>query len=199
VIQRPPSIANEERLVQQAQRGDQCAFEDLVRRYQDRLFTSLIRLTGSRDDAEDFVQEAMIQAYLRLNTFQGKSSFYTWLYRIAINLVFSGRRRRRLRTVSLEHVQSETGREPSDPSGAPGKDLERAEESKQIQRAFAELSEEHRAVLLLRTVEGFDYETIGRVLQLNAGTVRSRIHRARMDFRARLNRRVAPGSSCPQG
>ncbi len=178
--------ATEERLVDLSRSGNREAFGELVRRYQDRLFNSVMQILRCRDDAEDVVQDAFVQAYINLNSFQGKSTFYTWIYRIAMNLAFScGRKRRSL--MSVERARDEIGNEPLDPQNGPSERMEREEQATQLQQALASLSEEHRTVLILRGVEGFDYETIAEVLNLNPGTVRSRIHRARTTLRERLN------------
>jgi RNA polymerase sigma-70 factor (ECF subfamily) len=174
-------------LVSRAQQGDQEAFGDLVRSYQDRLFSSLLRVVGSRMDAEDLVQEAFVQAYLNLASFRGHCSFYTWLYRIALNLAYSSARRRQVRK-ALERTREVSEEIPSDSTASPSERMERAEESERIRRALSALSEEHRVLLVLRGVEGFDYQTIAEVMHLNPGTVRSRLHRARAHFRENLQR-----------
>jgi RNA polymerase sigma-70 factor (ECF subfamily) len=179
------SIDTERELVAAAKSGDHEAFERLVKAYQDRLFNGIVQIVHSRDDAEDVVQDAFIQAYQKLASFRGKSSFYTWLYRIAVNLAFSSGRKRRTQ-VSLDQSYDVVGNEPLDPSGSPSQRMERREQVGQIRRALASLSDEHRTVLVLRGIEGFDYETIAEVLNLNPGTVRSRIHRARTSFKERL-------------
>jgi RNA polymerase sigma-70 factor (ECF subfamily) len=180
------TAAEERRLVELSRSGDAEAFGELVRSYQDRLFNSVLQILQSRTDAEDTVQDAFVQAYLNLDSFQGKSSFYTWLYRIAVNLAFSCGRKRRTE-VSVERTRDTVGTEPLDKRGSPSSRMERAEQASQLERALASLSEEHRVVLILRGVEGLDYEKIAEVLQLNPGTVRSRIHRARTTLRERLN------------
>ena len=178
--------ATESRLVSMSRSGDREAFGELVRRYQDRLFNSVVQILRCRNDAEDIVQDAFVQAYINLASFRGKSSFYTWLYRITINLAFSCGRKRRA-AISVELSRDAMGNEPFDTSDSPSDRMEREEQATQLQQALASLSEEHRTVLILRGVEGFDYETIGEVLNLNPGTVRSRIHRARTTLRQRLS------------
>ena len=173
-------------LVQNAIRGTSEAFGRLVVMYQDRLFTSIIHIVRSHCDAEDIVQDAFVQAYVKLGTFRGGSAFYTWLYRIAINLAISRTRRRR-RRLSVEETQEITGHEPPDPGGSPTERLMRAEDAAAIQQALDSLSEDHRAILVMRGVEGFDYETIAKVLGLNPGTVRSRLHRARAQLKRQLH------------
>jgi RNA polymerase sigma-70 factor (ECF subfamily) len=142
-------------------------------------------------DAEDLVQETFVQAYLNLAAFRGHCSFYTWLYRIALNLAYSSARRRRVRK-ALERTREVSDEIPADSAASPSERMERAEESERIRRALAALSEEHRALLVLRGVEGFDYQTIAEVMHLNPGTVRSRLHRARAHFRENLQRQDCP-------
>lgn len=176
-----------EELVTRSRQGDREAFGDLVRKYQDRLFHGIARIVGSRVDAEDLVQEAFVQAYVKLAAFRGHCSFYTWLYRIALNLAYSNARRRQVRK-ALEWTREVREDIPADSAASPSERMERAEESERIRRALSALSEEHRALLVLRGVEGFDYQTIAEVMNLNPGTVRSRLHRARANFRENLHR-----------
>lgn len=173
-------------LVRRAKCGDSEAFGRLVAMYQDRLFTTLTHIVRRRADAEDIVQDAFVQAFVKLGTFRGGATFYTWLYRIAVNLALSrGRRYRRRR--SIEQTQHLEGHELYDTGSCPVERIERQEYADTIQKALATLSEEHRAILVMRGIEGFDYETIGQILNLNPGTVRSRLHRARMRLKRQLN------------
>ena len=185
-------LANEQQLVHKAAGGNTEAFGELVRAYQHRLFSTVVHIVRCRAEAEDIVQDAMVQAFVKLSTFRGGSSFYTWLYRITVNLALSRGRRHRARQ-SLEQAQDVMLDEPADPQGSPSDLLMRQERASEIKRALASLSDEQRSILLLRGVEGFDYETIGRILNLNPGTVRSRLHRARAELRAKL----AEPASCP--
>jgi RNA polymerase sigma-70 factor (ECF subfamily) len=157
----------------------------LVTRYQDRLYNALVHVVGSRDEALDVTQDALVQAFLKLATFQRQSSFFTWLYRIAHNLAVS-RQRRRKPTVSLDETRRATGEEPPGRDEAPGEALEQEERNDQVRAALARLSEEHRHILVLREMEGCCYETIAEILSLPVGTVRSRLHRARLQLRDQL-------------
>ena len=178
-------IATDQQLIERSLAGNQDAFGQLVRKYQDHLFTSLRHLTGSHADAEDIVQDTFVQAYLKLSTFRQHSAFYTWLYRIALNQVYTRGRRQRIRAC-LSHTRPLNADDRSDPHGTPVDELQRREEAKQIHQALNSLSEEHRTILVLRGVEGFDYDTIAELLELSAGTVRSRLHRARLELRNQL-------------
>lgn len=165
--------------------GESAAFSPLVRRYQDRLFTALVHIASSRDEAEDVAQEAFIQAYLKLASFERQSSFYTWLYRIAFNTAISRRRRKRVET-SIEQSKDAVGDEPADQGERPHDRMLREERAELIRRALGKLSEEHRAILVLREMEGCDYEEISQILSLPVGTVRSRLHRARLQLKEQL-------------
>ena len=180
-------LANETELVERTRQGDQEAFGQLVQAYQDRLYSSVMHMVTCRADAEDVVQEAFVQAYTRLDSFQGKSTFYTWLYRITINLALTWGRRRKTR-MSLESTQDVLLEEPEDTGERPGERMARQEDASLIKRALNALGEEHRTILVMRGVQGFDYATIAQILGLNPGTVRSRLHRARIQLRQHLER-----------
>jgi RNA polymerase sigma-70 factor (ECF subfamily) len=178
-------VKDDARLIDEALSGTSAAFGELVVRYQDRLFSMLVQVVGSRDDAYDLVQDAFVQAFLKLESFQRQSAFYTWLYRIAMNLAIS--RRRRQRPIgSLDETRHATGDEPLGRDDPPTARLEQQERGAQVQQALAALSEEHRAILVLREIDGCCYETIAEMLELPVGTVRSRLHRARMQLREQL-------------
>ncbi len=163
------------------------AFGVLVQRYQDRLYPTMLRLTGSAEDALDLLQDAFLRAFEKLDKFQGESSFYTWIYRIAVNLALSGRRRRKgaVRVIGATRVDALDP--PSDPSlSDPALPLERAERDRLIQEALNALANDHRAVVVMKEFDGLRYEEIATVLGVPVGTVRSRLHRARLELRDRL-------------
>lgn len=169
-------------IVQRAVAGDAGAFDQLVRRHAPRLLRMTYALVGNREDAEDLMQEALARAYFKLDTFAGRSAFFTWLYRIVLNLSISRRRRRRLesthRVGRLEEAPS-----PIDNSAAADDTVETQEQLQQMRNAIAKLDVQRRTVLVLRDVEGLDYAQIAELLNLPKGTVRSRLHRARADLR----------------
>jgi RNA polymerase sigma-70 factor (ECF subfamily) len=176
---------DDRRLIAECLAGNTTAFGMLVRRYQDRLFNAVLRVVDSSEDAADVVQEAFLNAYQSLNSFKGDSEFFTWLYRIAFNAAISLRRKRKA-VVSIDGASDEKGiAEPVDSSeySRPGATLERSEEDGQLLAALARLSPEHRAVLVLKDLEGQKYEDIAEVLDVPIGTVRSRLHRARLELR----------------
>jgi RNA polymerase sigma-70 factor (ECF subfamily) len=189
------AAAPDARLVEAALQGDRDAFGDLVVRYQDRLFNTLLRIAGSREDAADAVQDAFVQAYLKLESFRGDAQFFTWLYRIAMNMALSRRRRRRP-VGSLEAAKSSAGEEPMDAAAGPDGRLLATERAEQVQTALADLGEQHRKILVLRELEGCSYEVIADILELPVGTVRSRLFRARLQLRQKL--RSLWGEEAPQ-
>jgi RNA polymerase sigma-70 factor (ECF subfamily) len=180
-------------LVQQARRGDREAFRSLVERYQHKVTALATGMLRNRDDALDVVQDTFTKAYQSLDRFKGESSFYTWLYRITLNLCIDHQRR----TARMPQAQLEAAESPEEaPSvNAAREDAERdnplqrlheAEVGQRIRQAIAELTPEHRAVILLREVEGLSYEEISRALECPKGTVMSRLHYARRHLQARL-------------
>jgi RNA polymerase sigma-70 factor (ECF subfamily) len=179
-------VQDDTQLIQAACRGDTAAYGSLVRKYQERLCTGLLHICGSLDDAEDVAQEAFVQAYLKLATFAGESAFYTWLYRIAINTAISQRRRKREET-SVDQNREALGIEPEDGAEQVEERLLREERAGQVQRALARLNKDHRVILVLREIEGYDYDAIARILDLPVGTVRSRLHRARLQLKQELD------------
>lgn len=173
------------RLIDETLGGDSAAFGQLVTRYQDRLYNTVVHVVGSSDTAHDVVQDAFVQAYTKLEKFERASAFYTWLYRIAVNLAISRRRREKPMT-SVDQVREVLGNEPIDDADPPAAQLEQRERACQVHRALAALSEEHRTILTLREMEDFSYEQIAEILELPVGTIRSRLHRARMQLRDQL-------------
>lgn len=180
-------VSDEENLIQSALAGNSSAFEVLVNRYQDRLYTAMISVVGSTDEAEDVVQEAFIQAYLKLDTFQQNSRFFTWLYRIAFNFALARRRRHRGH-LSLEETRENLGHEPESHVEAPEIRMSRNEDVASVHRALALLSEDHKAILVLREMEDMAYEEIAEVLDISIGTVRSRLNRARLALNTQLEK-----------
>ena len=173
------------RLIDEALAGNAGSFGELVRKYQDRLFNTMVHVVGSREEAEDVVQDAFVQAFVKLQTFQGASAFYTWLYRIAFNISVSRRRRKRPEA-SVDAAREASGSEPADRNDSPTTRIEREESIQQVHRALAALGQEQRTILVLRELDGCCYEEISDILNLPLGTVRSRLHRARLQLREEL-------------
>ena len=180
-----PSESTDAECIAKVRGGDRAAYDELVLRYQDRLFNTLSRLTGSADDAMDIAQDAFVKAYTKLDTFAGKSAFYTWLYRIAFNLAMSHGRRRRPLTV-LDATDTTRKIDPPTTEASPSAGLEQCERVEAVQAAISELADDHRQVVVLRELEGCDYEQIAEILEIPLGTVRSRLFRARAQLKEKL-------------
>lgn len=176
----------DEALVAAALGGERGAYDALVDKYQDRLFNTLMRVTGSHHTAEDLAQDAFVQAFRKLGTFQGKSAFYTWLYRIAFNLAMSDARRRRPLTCLDGDENSQHLAEPADAYASPRDRAEAREQVELVQTAISELADEHRQIVVLREIEECDYQQIAEILEIPIGTVRSRLFRAREQLKAKL-------------
>jgi RNA polymerase sigma-70 factor (ECF subfamily) len=179
--------ANDDRLIAECLKGNTASFGLLVRRYQDRLYNTVYRLVDHAEDAQDVVQEAFLNAYQSLGSFHGDSAFFTWLYRIAVNTAISLKRKKRV-MVRIDGRDGEPAIDPHDPSdfSRPGHALEQAERERLVRQALARLSPEHRAVLVMKDMEGQKYETMAEILRVPIGTVRSRLHRARLELRELL-------------
>ncbi len=177
--------ADDRRLIAECLGGRSAAFGELVRRYQDRLYNSIYRVVDNAEDAHDVVQEAFLNAYQSLNSFKGDAEFFTWLYRIAFNTAISLKRKRRVLYRLEWGSEDKPSLEPIDESAfcSPGSNLERTEEEAVLQGALNRLSPEHRAVLVLKELEGQRYEDIAEILGVPIGTIRSRLHRARIELR----------------
>jgi RNA polymerase sigma-70 factor, ECF subfamily len=178
-------VNDDAQLIDKTLAGNRAAFGELVHKYQGRLFNTILHVVGSREEAEDVAQEAFVQAFVKLDSFRGRSAFYTWLYRIAFNLAVSRRRRRRTE-ISMDLHRERTGEEPEEAGQGPSEQVLRQEQVRQVRGAIEALNAEHRAILVLREMEGCGYETIADILDLPVGTVRSRLHRARLQLREQL-------------
>ncbi len=177
-------------LIDDALQGASHAFDELVRRYQDRLVHSLEHCLGSREDALDAAQQAFTLAWRKLASFRRQSSFYSWLYRIARNAAVSSLRRQQLPSGSLEQMNEAAGFEPADRHGdsAPDHAMQQEENIRLVRQALQQIPEEFRSPLVLKEIDGFSYEQIAEVLDIPLGTVRSRIFRARQELIERLTR-----------
>jgi len=194
---RPPAAntPRELELLRKSQSGDRAAYGQLVELYQHRLFNAVLRMIGNRDEAAELTQEAFTRGLLKIDSFRGDSSPYTWLFRIAVNLTISQLRKvQRHRTFSLDRPisngQPDQAAGLHERSSQPGTDpravVENREQNAQVLAALGRLDAEYRAVLVMRDVEGFDYQQIADVLSLPLGTLKSRLFRARLALRDEL-------------
>ncbi len=177
---------DEAELIERARKGDKEAFGVLVERYQRRVANVALSVVHNQDDAIELAQETFVRAYENLSKFESRSSFSTWLYRIAANLAIDfWRREGRHVVLRGEDAENEIRRLPSD-SGDSFKTASRKELSARLTAALEELTPEHRTVILLREVEGLSYDEISETLQCPRGTVMSRLHYARNRLRVLL-------------
>jgi RNA polymerase sigma-70 factor (ECF subfamily) len=184
--------AEERELVRRAQAGDLGAYDDLVRRYQERIYATLYHMTSNHEDANDLAQEAFIKAYQSLKSFKGDSSFFTWLYRIAVNRTINFLKQRKNRqAMSLNDLDFNAEHDPdlvalvSDRT--PRRDLNLAELQEKLNAAMMKLSEVHRMVVTLHDIQGLAHEEIAKIMDCNVGTVRSRLFYARQQLQAYLS------------
>jgi RNA polymerase sigma-70 factor (ECF subfamily) len=181
----------EEALITQCRKGSTAAFEQLVERYEKRVYNLAYRLTGNREDASDIAQEAFLKVYTSLNDFRGESSFSTWLYRVVSNACLDElRKRSRRKVVSFDNPypgEDDSPRQLPSDDPEPSADMERIEEKEAVQRGINELSDDHRMIIIMRDIQDMSYEDIASVLGLSIGTVKSRLNRARLSLRDHLS------------
>jgi len=186
------SSHEDDRLVGQCRDGDLEAFNKLVLKYQDRVFDTVYRLVGDYEDARDLAQDCFLKAYVGLSAFRGQSSFYTWLFRIAVNCALSGRRRTvryAQHVVGRYETLEDLGSAAADGGAAePSRVVEQQEERQAVVEALRRLDADQRAVIVLKDIEGADYGQMADILQCPRGTVKSRVHRARQALRRELVR-----------
>ena len=171
-------------IVQRAKAGDVAAFEELVNRYQNNVYRLALRMCGNAHDAEEVAQEAFVAAWRGLPTFRGESKFSSWLYQLTSNAAVDFlRREKRHRNTTPVEEQLELAAD-----GTPQQDAETSEMRENLQKALLALTPEHRQIFLLRQMEQLSYEEIGQLLQLESGTVKSRLNRAKKQLRQILLR-----------
>jgi len=189
-------------LVRQVQGGAVHVFAELVRKYQDRVYNACLRICHNTEDARDLTQEAFLKAFASIDQFRGKSAFFTWIFRIAVNLAISQQRKRQSAPVvaldaaaSDEDATSGSDRVADTRIPDPAERLATAETRSAVLEALQRLEPDYRVVLVLRDMEGFDYQAIADVLETRVGTVKSRIFRARMALKAHLDAYVKEESA----
>jgi RNA polymerase sigma-70 factor (ECF subfamily) len=196
-VQGAPRSDADTHLVRAAQAGAMEAYSELVRRYQDRIYTVISGMVGAREDALDLTQEAFLKGYMSLGRFRQEAGFYTWLYRIAVHLCidYSRKRKRHQEPLSLDqYLLRDLGVEPEDTS--PSRDPERAAINVHlraaIRTALPRLSEPFRTAVILHDVEGMSQEEVARIMNCPRGTAKSRIQRGRYLLRDLLRPFVQP-------
>ena len=179
-------------LVRRSQAGDLVAYDELVRRYQERIYATVYHMTSNHEDANDLAQEAFIKGFQALKSFKGDSSFYTWVYRIAVNKTINFLKQRKNKThMSLNDLDFNAENDPdlvaliSDKT--PRRDANLAELQEKLNGAMLKLSPVHRLVVTLHDVQGLSHEEIGKMMDCNIGTVRSRLFYARQQMQAYLS------------
>lgn len=186
--------ADEKQLVRRAKRGDKDSFRTLMEMYRRKVFSIAYGMVRDSELALDISQEAFIKVHRYLRTFQGSSSFYTWLYRIVVNLCIDHLRKSG-KHETLDYDDRLLRREADDAEAEivplmlnedPVRTLDRKELAEHLSKAIASLSDKHRAVLVLREVEGLSYEEMARILRIHKGTVMSRLHHARKNAQQAL-------------
>ena len=182
-------MADDLTLVQRVRTGDQRAFKTLVERYQKKVFSVALGMLKDREEARDVSQEAFVKVYKYLDHFKGDASFYTWLYRITVNICIDVMRRKGAskgdqvefdETIQLDTSEANLGALGSKLGTNPQKAMLRKELAEKIEAALKEVPEKHRAILLLRELEGMSYEDLARTLEIPKGTVMSRLFHARL-------------------
>jgi len=191
----------EEDLLRKARAGDRFAYGQVVRQNQDRLYNAMLRMVGDAEEATELTQETFTRGLEKIDTFRGEASAYTWLFRIGMNLAISeARKHKRRRTFSLEggmraeENQASTllSRMEQQRDPGPERSLEQRERAEQVVAAMGRLDSEFRAVLVMRDVEGFDYQQMADLLSLPLGTMKSRLFRARVALRDELMAYMKP-------
>jgi len=187
----PDPEVHETKLVRRARHGDLTAYDELVRRYQERIYATVYHMTANHEDANDLAQEAFIKAYQALKTFKGGSSFYTWVYRIAVNRTLNFLKQRKNRTqFSLNDLDFNAEHNPDlvalISEKTPRREAGLAELQEKLNEAMQKLSEQHRFVVTLHDVQGLAHEEIAEIMDCNVGTVRSRLFYARQQLQGHL-------------
>lgn len=191
----PKAENRDDDLVVRALEGDTDSYRVLVERYQQRVFAVVMGVMGNVEDAKDVTQEAFVKAFKNLSSFRRQSSFYTWIYRIAFNLSIDEKRRRYRHVEQSIGDSGELDRSVNEASDAnlvishqlrPDQALSRRQFGEQVDEAMKQLSPEHRAVIMLREVDGLSYEEISNIVGCSKGTVMSRLHHARKKLKVAL-------------
>ena len=176
-------MQSDEVLLRRAQKGDADAFEELMAGQESRMYAIALRMMGNREDAQDCAQEAMVRIYRAMSAFKGQSSLATWIYRITMNTCLDELRRRKTRAATSLDTLLDSGWSPADEGDVPERHAVASEQRRVLDAAIAELPEDMRSAVVLRDVQGFSYDEISAMLEVNVGTIKSRISRGREKLR----------------
>ncbi|GHC02554.1 RNA polymerase sigma factor [Cerasicoccus arenae] len=187
----PSAVGDDALLVKRVQSGEMAAFDQLIVKYRERLFSVVYNLTSNRDDANDLTQEAFIRAFRSISKFKGNSSFFTWLYRIAVNTTITHlKRNRKRRFFSFEQMDEEGSSNVKLESLASRAKTDKPTYMRELQEklndALQKLSVKHRTVVVLYEIEGLSHQEIAEITKTSEGTVRSRLHYAKQQLRETL-------------
>ena len=183
---------DESKLIEQAKNGNLEAYDELIRRHQERIYGTVYHMTSNHEDANDLTQETFIKAYQALKSFKGGSSFYTWIYRIAVNKTINFLKQRKNRSgMSLNDLDVNAENDPDLVAlvshKTPRRDAGLTELQEKLNEAMSKLSDVHRLVVTLHDVQGVPHEEIAQIMDCNVGTVRSRLFYARQQLQGYLS------------
>lgn len=186
------NLLDDETLVARTQRGDASAFDVLVTRYNQRLYATVYHMTSNHEDANDLVQDTLVKAFHSIHGFKGRSSFYTWVYRIAVNRTINFLKRRKNRNqYSLDDMDSAIHTDPDFVElmshVTPRREVGLTELHEQLNEAMQKLSQPHRAVVTMHDIQGMTHADIAKVMKCSEGTVRSRLFYARQQLQSLLS------------
>lgn len=180
-------------LIQKCRQGSKEAFDEIVIKYQKKIFNVAYGLLNNYDEASDVAQEVFVRAYAAIKNFRQESALFTWLYRIAVNLSKNrlkvlNRERKRLKSLEdpIEQADGEVKMQIPDAKFSPSQSLDRKEKEEAVRAALCSLENELKEIIILRDIDNLSYEEIARILRINVGTVKSRLHYARMSLKDRL-------------
>ncbi|MEI6391573.1 MAG: sigma-70 family RNA polymerase sigma factor [Verrucomicrobiota bacterium] len=187
-----PVPVEEMDLVKRVRDGDLTAYDELVRRYQERIYATVYHMTSNHEDANDLAQEAFIKAFQAIKSFKGGSSFYTWVYRIAVNKTINFLKQRKNKAqMSLDDLDFNAEHDPDlvalVSEKTPRREVVLKELQEKLNAAMQRLSEPHRLVVTLHDVQGMSHDEVAKVMDCNIGTVRSRLFYARQQLQAYLS------------
>jgi RNA polymerase sigma-70 factor (ECF subfamily) len=188
IVERP-----EKELIADSRDGDLAAFDELIRRHQSRIYATVYHMTSNREDTDDLTQETFLKAYKALKSFKGGSSFYTWVYRIAVNKTINFLKQRRRKSAQFSLNEMDLSGEGQGhilefiSEHTPRRDLRLSELQSKLNEAMQKLSDIHRLVVTLHDIQDMPHDEIGKIMDCNTGTVRSRLFYARQQLQAHLS------------